>query len=248
MGSVHAALRVLEAVSEEQPVGVSDLARRLTMPKTSAQRALVALREAGWIRPVGEGRATRWALTPRALIVGSRAGGELRLTAVARPALEQLHARTRETIHLLVRDGDDMVLVEHLESPQLVRSSYPLGMRVPMSACSSGKALLAAMAPDDAAAILAHGLRASTEATITDPERLRLDLRRTSARGYATNRGELSPDVNAVAAAIVDARHGPVAAISISVPAHRMTDERWELFGRMVADAARQASEALGAA
>jgi IclR family transcriptional regulator, acetate operon repressor len=247
MGSVHTALRVLEGVSEHQPVGVSDVARQLGLPKSSAQRALVALEAAGWIRSVGGGRATRWALTPRALIVGSRAGGELRLPAVARPAMEQLHAETRETIHLLVREGDDMVLIERLESPQVVRSSYPLGMRAPMSASSSGKALLAAMSPDDAAEVVGHGLRASTEATIVDPARLRADLDETRARGYATNRGELRTDISAVAAAILDARRDAVASMSISVPAQRMTDDEcWDRYGRMVADAAHQVSAALG--
>src|SRR4051794_25755308 len=107
MGSVQTALRVLEAVSELQPVGVSDLARRLELPRSSAQRALATLGAEGWIRPLDHERSTRWVLTARALVVGSRAGGELRLPAVARPALERLHAQTSETIHLLVQEGDD---------------------------------------------------------------------------------------------------------------------------------------------
>ncbi|MEN3284487.1 MAG: IclR family transcriptional regulator, acetate operon repressor [Solirubrobacteraceae bacterium] len=246
MGSVHTALRVLEVVSERQPVGVSEVGRELGIPKSSAQRALVVLRDAGWLRPIDEGRATRWALTPRALIVGSRAGGEMRLTAVARPTMEHLHAETRESIHLLVREGDDMVLVEHLESPQPVRSSYPLGMRAPMSASSTGKAFLAALAPEEAAEVIAHGLRATTAATITDPQQLLEDLEETRARGYATSRGELSADISAVAAAILDARRRPVASMSISLPTQRMTDDRWDAYGHMVAAASRQVSEALG--
>src|ERR1700746_2108386 len=99
MSSVQTALRVLEAVSERQPAGVSDIARQLDIPKTSAQRALTALRAAGWIRPASEQQPTRWVLTPRALIVGSRAGGEMRLTALVRPLMERLHVDTRETIH-----------------------------------------------------------------------------------------------------------------------------------------------------
>jgi IclR family transcriptional regulator, acetate operon repressor len=246
MGSVDTALRVLEKVSEQQPVGVSDLARHLGIPKSSAQRALVALKASGWIRAAGDERSTRWVLTTRALIVGGRVGGEMQLTAIARPAMEQLHAQTRETIHLLVRECDDMGLIERLESPQLLRSSYPLGIRAPMSASSSGKAFLAAMSPDDAAEVFAHGLRASTERTITDPERLRMDLEETRARGYAINGRELSPDVSAVAAAILDAHRGPIASISVSVPAQRMSEECRERYGQMVSEAARQVSAALG--
>jgi IclR family transcriptional regulator, acetate operon repressor len=246
MGSVLTALRVLEVVSEHQPIGVSDVARGLGMPKSSAQRALISLAEAGWVRRVDDSPSTRWALTPRALIVGSRAGGDVGLTAVARPAMEYLHAQTRETIHLLVHEDDHMVFVERLESPQVVRSSYPLGMRAPMSACSSGKAFLAAMPSDEAAVIISHGLPASTGASITDPARLMEELDRTRARGFAINRGELSPDISAVAAAILDGHRRPVASISISVPAQRMTEDLWDTYGGMVVGAARQVSAALG--
>jgi IclR family acetate operon transcriptional repressor len=246
MSSVQTALRVLEAVSERQPAGVSDIARQLDIPKTSAQRALTALRTAGWIRPASEQQPTRWVLTPRALIVGSRAGGDMRLTALVRPLMERLHVDTRETIHLLVRESDDMVIVEHLESPHVVRSSYPLGTRVPMCATSSGKALLAELPPDQAEPVLARGLAAVTDLTITDPEKMRAELEQTRRRGYATNRGELDQDIRAVAAAILDAAGRPVASISISVPAQRMPGELWDRYGTMVAGAARLASEALG--
>lgn len=246
MHSVLTAFRVLEAVSERQPVGVSELARDLGLPKSSTQRALTSLKAAGWIAPASDLAPTRWVLTPRALVVGSRAGGELHLTALARPVLEQLHVQTRETIHLLVREGDDMVIIEHLESPHVVRSSYPLGMRVPMSATSSGKAFLAAMSSEQAAAVVAHGLSPTTELTITDPQELAAELEQTRHRGYAINRGELDQDIRAVAAAVLDAAGRPVASISISVPAQRMGEELWERYGAMVADAARSAGEALG--
>src|SRR5262245_18424015 len=132
VSSVHNALRVLEVVSQRQPVGVSHISRSLELPKSCAQRALRAMSEAGWIRKVDGDGLARWALTPRALIVGSHAGGEVGLTAVARPAMDQLHSYTQETIHLVVPDGDHMVIVERLESPHVLRSSYPLGMRVPI--------------------------------------------------------------------------------------------------------------------
>ncbi len=246
MSSVRTALRVLEAVSEHQPVGVSELARQLQAPKSSVQRALVALRDAGWIKPAGESQPTRWVLTPRALIVGGRAGGDLRLTTLARPAMERLHAQTRETIHLLVPEGGDMVIVEHLESPHVVRSSYPLGMRVPMHATSSGKAFLAAMPADHAAARVAHALRPASALTITDPEQMTAELESTRRRGYATNRGELDRDIRAVAAAILEAYGRPVASISISVPAQRMPEELFERYGALVRQAASEVGEALG--
>lgn len=246
MSSVHTALRTLEAVSEHQPVGVSELARQLEVPKSSVQRALIALREAGWIKPAGESQPTRWVLTPRALVVGSRAGGDLRLTTLARPAMERLHAQTRETIHLLVPEGRDMVIVEHLESPHVVRSSYPLGTRVPMHATSSGKAFLAALPGDRATARIAQALIPQSALTITDMGQMTAELDHARRRGYATNRGELDQEISAVAAAILEADDRPVASISISVPAQRMPEELFERYGALVCQAASEVGEALG--
>jgi IclR family acetate operon transcriptional repressor len=246
VSSVRTALRVLEVVSQRQPVGVSDIARSLELPKSSAQRALASLADAGWIRKVDGDGLARWALTPRALIVGSHAGGEVGLTALARPAMEHLHAQTQETIHLLVHDGDYMVIVERLESPHMLRSAYPLGMRAPITACSSGKAFLAAMVPDQATEIISHGLPATTESSITDRAQMLEELDATRTRGFALNHGELTPDISAVAAAILDARRAPVAALSISVPSQRMTDDRWNSYGEMAREAARDVSARLG--
>jgi IclR family acetate operon transcriptional repressor len=246
MSSVLTALHVLEAVSERQPIGVTEVARGLGVPKSSAQRALVALKAAGWIRPEGERSPTRWVLTPRAFAIGSRAGGDLRLTTLARPVMSELRAQTRETINLMVPDGADVVLIERLDSPQLVRSSYPLGMRAPMNACSNGKAVLSAMSAERLEELLAQDLPARTPATVTDADRLRRELAETCEHGYATNHEELSADISAVAAAILDMHAQPVAAVSISVPTQRMTDELWDRHGRLVADAARKVSAALG--
>ena len=244
MQSVLTALRVLETVSENQPIGVSDVARLLGIPKSSAQRALVTLKTAGWIQKAENDQDTRWVITSRALTVGNRAGGDV--VGVARPAMERLHVETRETIHFLVREGNDLVLVEHLESPQVLRSSYPLGTRMPMTATSSGKAFLAALSHADAESIIGEELRAFSPATIMKPHRLWAQLDEIRALGYATNVGEFSSDIRAVGAAVLDAGAHPIAAISISVPAQRMNEQHWHQYGIMVADAARSISSEIG--
>jgi DNA-binding IclR family transcriptional regulator len=245
VSSVATALLVLEAVSERQPVGVSDLARRLKIPKTSAQRALGALADARWIEATKEGRSTRWVLTPTALVVGSRVGGQRDLPGAARPVMRRLHSELEETVHLAVPDGDHMVLIEHLESNRVVRSSYPLGMRFPMSASSSGKAYLAALEPSAAEKAIPDSLPAPTPSSITDRATLRAQLEQIRAAGYATNRGELSPEICAVGAAIRDSFAAPIAAISVSVPLSRMTDDSWATMGPMVAAGAEEIGAAL---
>jgi IclR family acetate operon transcriptional repressor len=245
MQNVLNALRVLEEVAVRQPVGVSELARILELPKSSVQRALRTLHTAGWIRPVGN-ELTRWALTTRALHVGRHAAGELSLRDAAIPVMEELRRRTEETIHLMVPEGDKVVLIERLETPKPVRIIIPLGGSAPIHASSNGKAVLAGSPPEEVERLLAEGLPRYTDTTIVDRERLLAELAETKARGYATNKGEWRSDIAAVAAAVIGDGGRPIASLSISTPTSRMPDELQPTYGALVRDAARRISLALG--
>ncbi|MEU6821130.1 IclR family transcriptional regulator [Streptomyces atriruber] len=245
MQSVLNALRVLEEVAARQPIGVADLARRLELPKSSAQRALRTLHEAGWIRPAA-GEVTRWVVTTKALQVGRRATGELSLRDVALPLMEELRRRIDETVHLTVPDGDKVVLIERLETSKPVRIILALGTQLPIHASANGKAVLAASPREVIARHLDAGLEGFTASTITDKERLLAELVRIRERGYATNGGEWRDDVSAVAAAVRDESGSPVASISVNMPTSRMTREASAAYGALVSETARQVSTALG--
>ncbi|MDP4506735.1 IclR family transcriptional regulator [Nonomuraea sp. NBC_00507] len=235
MQNVINALRVLEEVAVRQPAGVGELARGLGLPKSTVQRSLRTLHEAGWIRPAG-GAVTRWQVTSKALQVGRRA--ELGLRDVALPVMEELRQRTGETIHLMVPEGDAVVLIERLETDKPLRIVLPLGIRLPLHASANGKAVLAHLdRPLDE-------LPAYTGTTITDPELLRAELAEVRARGYADNRGEWRSDIAAVASAVLGP-DGPVASLSISTPASRMPDDRRPEYGKLVTQAARTLTESL---
>lgn len=244
MRNVLNALRTLEEVAARQPAGVAELARALGLPKSSVQRALVTLHEAGWIRPAGE-TVTRWVITTKALRVGRSATGELGLRDVALPVLEELRRRTDETVHLTVPEGGKAVLIERLETAQPVRIVLPLGQHLPLHASANGKAVLAASPPETVERYLAEGLPRFTGTTITDPERLRAELAVIRGRGYATNGGEWRSDVSAVAAAVLATSGLPVAGISVNVPTSRMSETSRTAFGALVAEAAKKLGSAL---
>ena len=245
MQNVVNALRVLEEVAVRQPVGVSAVVRALDLPKSSVQRALHTLHKAGWTRPV-ERELTRWALTTKALHVGRHAAGELSLRDAAIPVMEELRRRTEETIHLMVPEGDKVVLIERLETPKPVRIVIPLGGSAPIHASSNGKAVLASSDPDEVERLLAEGLPCYTDTTIVDREPLLAELAETKARGYATNNGEWRSDIAAVAAAVIGDGGRPIASLSISTPINRMPDELRPEYGALVRDAARRVGLALG--
>ena len=237
MRSVITTLSVLEAVGELQPVGVSDVARRAGVPKTTAHRVLQALGTLGWIRPTDEAQV-RWTLSNRVLTLAAQFAIGSDILELALPAMRELHRRTGETIHLTVPEGTEVVLLHKIESTKPVRTYSWVGGTSPIHATSSGKAILACLPEAEVTALLGEGLERSTDRTIVDLERLHEDLRAIRERGYALNAAEWRNDVAATAAAILDPIGRPIAALSISMPLHRFPAELWEEYGALVSTAA----------
>jgi IclR family acetate operon transcriptional repressor len=243
--NVLSTLRVLEEVASRQPIGVGELARVLDMPKSSVQRALVALDTAGWIRPASGG-VTRWVVTTKALAVGGRVSGDLDLRGAAVPIMEDLRRHTEETVHLTVPEGGNMVLIERLETDKPVRTSMALGHALPMHASANGKAVLANGSPEVVRQLLADELPRFTDTTITDPDELRAELAEILRRGFAVNHGEWRPDVGCVAAAVMGGHENPIATLSVNIPISRLTQESEVDFGAAVSAAASSLSARLG--
>jgi IclR family acetate operon transcriptional repressor len=244
MRSVTTALRVLEAVAVNQPVGLSALTRTLGMPKSTVQRNLATLAETGWIEPFED--SGRWQVGVRAFVVGSAVGARGGLRTAALPVMRSLSREVGETVHLMVPSGRDVVLVERIDSPRPVRAVSPLGARGPLHATSNGKAILASLPSAEAEAYLAEGLSAVTDRTIVEPAVLRAEFEMITELGYAACHEEFEEGVVSVGAAIQ--RGGrPVASLSISGPASRMLDDLLNDYGKKVHRAAESIAAALPA-
>lgn len=241
--SVVSAFRVLEAVAEAQPVGLSELARSVGLPKSTVQRVLLTLQEVGWLRPT-DTTPTRWQLTYRVVAVVGRAGGGESLRDIALPVMNDLQLSTTETIHLAAADGDSLVLVERLDTSHRLRAFLPLGERIALHASATGLAYLSACTADYLDDYLAGTLSAQTPDTITDPARVRAVVDEVRERGYSVNVGGLSLGISSLGAPIEGAS-GVIAALSVSGPSSRITEDRFDELGTQVRDAAARISRAL---
>lgn len=238
--SVVNALRVLEAVAVAQPVGVSELARTVGLPKTSVQRAAHTLHHAGWLQPLGT-EPTRWALTTHMLGVSLHAYGEYELRDLAHPLMQHIRDQTGETVHLIVmdREHDEGLVIHRVDSEQSIRTFVKVGSRSPLHATASGKAMLSRMTEAEVDRIIAAGLPAYTRHTTIDPEALREELRRFRDLGYAVNQSGWRHDVASVSSPILRADNSPLGAVTISIPSSRFDAGRVPDFGAMVTAAAR---------
>ena len=234
MRVVTTAFHVLEQVALHQPVGVSELARTLDLPKSNVQRALGALQDLGWVEQE-TGGSRRWVQTTKLLTLASRGGG-LSLRERAMPIMRELYDATDENVHLSVRSGFGMAVIEKLDSGRTVRPFDPLGIVAPIHASSTGKAVLAWSDQESVDEVIRHGMENFTRHTVVDAESLRRELRNIRRTGYAVNRGEWQDDVRGVAAPILDTDANPRAAISVAVPTHRLPDRAIPALGRLVAE------------
>ena len=246
MRPVRLALRIVEEIASHQPIGTSELARRLDLSKTTVHRSLMSLREAGWIEQANEPQRS-WTLSIRTLVVGGRSiDSRGRLRQVAIPVMEDLRRSTEETIHLLVHYRSYVVLIERLDGIKPVRVFNPFGGRAPLHRTSSGMAILAHLPRREQTSYLGEMRSRNRNRSTADVTQIRDELALIKKRGFAINLGQNLPNVNAVGAAILDANDVPIGAITVSAPSQRMTKEKCFAYGPLVSDAARRISLGIG--
>jgi DNA-binding IclR family transcriptional regulator len=221
LGSVANAARVLKAFTPaDREWGVSDLARRLGIAKSTAHRLLATLTDEGLLeQDAGTGRY-RLGL---AIFDLAAAAQSVDLHEAVLSPMTELRNRTGETVQVAVLDGREVVYVERLDSPNTLRLFLEIGRRNAAHSTGCGKALLAFLPPDQLERTLRNWKPvAKTPHTITDIAALRKDLVDARRRGFAVNRRESESGVISVAAPIRDVSGRVVAAISVAGPAERL--------------------------
>jgi len=235
--SIVNALRVIERVSLDQPIGISDLARALELPKTTVHRMLNTLSASGWARQDTRGG---WSLSLRAAAIGRRVLDGPSIAALARPVMEDLSMDTGETVRLWLVEGSTVLLAENVEGSHAVRPVVmEMSAHVPMHATAVGKAVLASWPEPQLDRYLESPIAAMTDETITEPAELRRQLEAVRSLGYASAWNEAHPGVGGVAA-IFTLPNDRSAALAVTFPTHRLTDELVARFGSLVLDAVRR--------
>lgn len=236
INSVDHALRLIEALHAAQPLSVSDLARRLGLPRPTVYRLLKTLGSHGLL--VQEGTAYRLSL--RLLELASTALAASALQVAAQPVLSDLAAQTGETTHFAVLDGDQVGYVAKVESRHPIRMFSHVGWRGPLHATGVGKVLLAWSDPSLVRRVLDGTLEAFTPYTLTGKAELSAEIEKVREAGYAVDRQELIDGLVCVAAPVL-VRALLVGAVSVAGPITRLVE--LDRFG----DRVKAAAEAIAA-
>ncbi|GAA3777450.1 IclR family transcriptional regulator [Streptomyces phyllanthi] len=230
--AVDKALTLLKQLAEhDREIGVSELARRTGLTKSTAFRLLGILQRNDLVERVG----SDYRLGTRLFDIGTRVYGPTSLLLRERllPHLADLYELTHETVHLAVLHDTDIVYVNKIHGHRATRSPSRIGARMPAYCTGVGKALLA-FDHDAAEAAIALGLTGRTEYTLTDPGAFRAELRRIRQEGIAYDRQEAALGLACVAVPVMGPGGRPVAALSVA-SGHRFDAARFAPALRRVA-------------
>jgi IclR family transcriptional regulator, KDG regulon repressor len=245
--AVTRAFDILELfLEDEDTLSAPDVTRRLGLPRTTVHELLSTLAARSYLAPV-EGQPGRYRLGVRAHQLGSRYAEQLDLAAEGQQVARQVARTCDETVHVAVLDGMDVIYIAKVDSTHAVRMVSAVGRKLPAHCTAVGKMLLAALPREECdARIEERELTAMTVHSITDPAALRAELAAIRERGTAGEHRESNPDVSCVAAPVRDGTGRVVAALSISVPVIRWSDDRESGLALLAANGAADLSARLG--
>jgi len=240
--SVLTALDLLDCFATSDELGVTEIARRLGVAKSTAHRMLSTLCARGVAERVpGTGH---YRLGLHLWELGQLVQDRVPLRHLALPLLEELRLRTGQTTHLSIADGPDVICLEPLQAVPGIPLSGERRRRMPLHSTSAGQ-VIAAFNPDVARAQVQAGFPSSTRHTIRSAGDWAVSLAEVRRRGVAVSDSEDVVGLGSIAAPVFDTSGLAVAAVSIAGPASIVLGNR-DRFSRAVAVTAVRLSRRIG--
>lgn len=222
LSSVTSALLVLKVFSEEEAeIGISNLAKRLGLAKSTVHRLAVTLAAEGFLEQNPDNGRYRLGLSLFSL--GALVRRRMDVSNEARPLLGMLRDKTQEAVHLAILAQTSIIYLYNLESAQAIGIRSYIGARKPAFCTAEGRVLLAYAPPSAVSAVIAEGLVERTPKTSTDPAVLQRTLEEVQQSGYGVDDEESEVGMRGLAAPIRDISGKVIAAVGLAGPIQRLT-------------------------
>lgn len=206
---------------EGETLGLSELARRASLPKATAYRLATQLVDLGILERSGDS----YRLGLPLFELGHSVERQRRLKEAALPFMEDLYEATHETIHLGVIHAFEVLYLEKIAGRRQSAVGTRVGTRKPLHCTGLGKAILAYSPPDLIDSVISAGLAPQSFRTITVPHVLRNELANIRRTGVAFDHEEHTVGFLCVASPLIDRTGLAHVALSITGPETRFTPE-----------------------
>lgn len=245
VSSVLKVFGILNALAEQREVGITEIAQRLMMSKSTVYRFLQTMKMAGYVSQ--EDDTEKYTLTLKLFELGSKALEHVDLISLADKKMRDLATKTGEALHLGALDDDAIIYIHKIDSSYNLRMYSRVGRRNPLYSTGIGKVLLAYRSEEFVRNALKDVVfTAHTPNTITSIDELLIELKKVRAEAVGEDREEQEEGLRCLAVPVFD-RFGVVTAgLSISFPTIRFEQERRDEYIAMLHDAAASLSESLG--
>ncbi|NMB41819.1 MAG: IclR family transcriptional regulator [Firmicutes bacterium] len=224
---LYRAFDILEEIARTpSELGTSDLARKLTIPKSTVYGIVQALMDIGALRQ--NKKTNKFFLGPTLVRLGNQALAGINIRSTARPYMDKLSEEHKVTVFMGVFDEHGITIVERADSPLELKITAPIGARIPIFAGASGKVFLAGMRKNMLDKILKErSIPKFTENSITDPEQYYRELDKVRQEGFANDFEEYIQGVNAVSVPLLaDSWGWPAAALWLVGFSHTFNGEK----------------------
>jgi IclR family acetate operon transcriptional repressor len=244
--SLARALSILDTISRShEGLTLTVLSKAVTLPPSTTHRLLTTLQRRRFVR--FDPTTMFWQIGVEAFFVGNAFARTRDLVAIARPYMRRLMEESGETANLYMLNEGEVTCMAQVESRQMMRAISRPGGRVGLHFSGAGKAILAYLPQTDVDRIAAlHGLPRATAKTLVTLKKLKAELRAIRSRGFAIDDEEHAVGLRCVGAPILDERGAPIAALSLSGPVARVTDDRLNALGAIVVEACRATTIEIG--
>lgn len=239
-------LRILEEIAKsEDGIGVTELANRLELNKSTVYRFLATLEEEQYLEQ--QETTKKYQSGIKLFELASRIVNQVDWTKDIRPFLVDLKDRVNETVHLGIIDNGEVVYIDKVECERSIRMYSRVGKRAPVYCTGVGKAILAFLSKEKQANIIKNiDYTKFTTNTIIDDSDLKKEIKIIRAQGFALDREEHESGVNCAAAPIFTHDGQVLGGISIAGPSSRVDEENLFELAAEVKETAQLISRRLG--
>jgi IclR family transcriptional regulator, KDG regulon repressor len=245
--SLGRAFGILEEVARHRDgIGLADLSRLVGLHNSTTFHLAKTMAALGYVRQ--EKDTKRYRIGRPLFALAASALDEIEMINVATPILEELARQTGECSHFAVRMGDAIVVIARTSGPGAFQLADRVGVVRPAHCTALGKAILAALPPDQLAALLKRtGLKPSTEKSITEMPVLLREIEEIKRTAIAFDNGEFNLEVRCIAVPVKNFTGKAIGALGISGPVWRLANQAVKSRAKIVQEAAARLSAEFGA-
>lgn len=237
---------LLKCFTQGEPeLGISEISRRVNLPKSTVHRTLSALVKEGLI--VQNEETGKYTIGPELVIIGSIYASITDILTAAKPVMKTLNELTGETIVLSVVDKGHVRIITHEEPTHALRYFVPLGHMKPAYASAMGRAMLSDLTDEEIDNLFPEeSLKPVTSKTVSAKKGLKELLEQVRKTGISYNPEGMHEGIHGIAAAIRDSNGHAVAAVALPVPIFRINPAKLKCFGELTSLGATVMSYRLG--